>query len=556
MSSVRHDATSLCREALACIARRDLPGAILLFERARALDPDAVEALNGLGVAFAQSGRRREAIECLGRAVELAPRVADLRINLAMVQRESGECDAAVATLREALAVSPGNHELHNLLGLALGVQGLHAEAQSHFLEALRLQPRFAQAHSNLLLSMNYPSRIAPARLAEEHRFWERLHGQGLQTPASAPVDRDPDRRLRIGYVSPDFREHAAARFILPIFRAHDRSQVEVHAYAQLQQADAMTRTLQSLADRWRPVAGLDDAQLVKQIRDDRIDILVDLAGHTAGNRLGAFAHRPAPVQLSYLGYPNTTGLGTIDARLVDAITDPAGDTHWHSERLLRLPGAWCCYEPPAEAPPVGALPARDNGFVTFAAFHSLAKLDDALLDTFAEVLHATPGARLMVFRNTLDRSVAHRLAAHFARRGIAPERLRLERLQGSGADYLGMYREVDLQLDAFPWNGHATTCESLWMGVPVVSLCGERHATRMGASLLAAVGLPELVARSRAAYVALASALARDVDRLGRLRASLRDRVASSPLCDAVAFTRGLEAAYRELWRERVARD
>jgi predicted O-linked N-acetylglucosamine transferase (SPINDLY family) len=291
---------------------------------------------------------------------------------------------------------------------------------------------------------------------------------------------------------------------------------------------------------------------VVEQIRHDQIDILVDLAGHTGGNRLGVFAQRPAPVQVTYLGYPNTTGLAAIGYRLSDAVADPTQEPPDHcSEQIVRLPGCWCTWSPPANAPDVAPPPVRAKGHITFGSLHKPPKINDAMMDLWAKILHSVPGSRLLIFRNTLDISARERLTGEFRARGIASDRLDLNNGKvEESASHLTLYHRIDISLDSLPWSGHATTCESLWMGVPMVSLRGNRHAGRMSASIMTALNLTELIAETPEQYVQMASRLAADVGRLTELRAELRNRMKTSPLCDAATFTRQLEATYRDLWR------
>jgi predicted O-linked N-acetylglucosamine transferase (SPINDLY family) len=285
-------------------------------------------------------------------------------------------------------------------------------------------------------------------------------------------------------------------------------------------------------------------------VRADGIDILVDLAGHTGDNRLLVLARKPAPVQVTWLGYPNTTGLAAVDYRVTDAIADPEGEPRRYTEELVRL-DCFCCYAPPPECPAVSASPAAAAGHVTFASLHNLPKLNGQVLDLWCEVLGAVPTARMLVFRNTLTGATVDRVRGEFERRGVGAERLTLQSVPpDADVGYLSVYRDVDVVLDAFPWSGHTTTCEALWMGVPVVTLHGNRHAGRMGTSVLNRAGLGEWVAGDARQFVAIAMRAGSDPTGLGRLRADLRERLRASPLCDGRSFTRALEAAYRAMWQ------
>ena len=381
-----------------------------------------------------------------------------------------------------------------------------------------------------------------------EHRCWGQMHGQAARLPLSPGKDRNPERRLRIGYVSPDLRQHAVMRFFEPVLVHHDPRQVEVFCYAEVSNPDTATARVQALAHHWRWIAGKSATRVAEGIAADGIDILVDLAGHTNNNRLDVFARKPAPVQATWLGYPNTTGLTTIDYRLTDDVMDPPGQPVLDTEGLFRLPGGMCCFAPPEHAPALTPLPALRTGHLTFGSLHKLNKLNRHVFDLWSSVLQAAPTARLLMFRNTLVGQTKELVRRQFTERGIASDRLDLR--QGSAAPgYLRVYDEIDVTLDVFPYAGGTTTGESLWMGAPVLSLAGPRPAGRGSATLLASVGLNDWVAQDAEEYVALAQRWANNLDRLAELRAGLRERMRAT-LCDGRRFTRVLEDAYRTMWR------
>ena len=359
---------------------------------------------------------------------------------------------------------------------------------------------------------------------------------------------RDPGRRLRIGYVSGDFREHAMAFSLAPVLARHDPESFEVICYANNAREDDVTARLRQSAHEWHRVVGMSDDDMAKRVRGHGIDILVDLSGHTALNRLPVFARKPAPVQAAWLGYVTSTGLAAMDYRLTDARADPPGaDESGYTETLLRLP--WVTvFEPAADSPPVAAVPAHAGDPFTFACLNHLSKVTPEFVALWARLLLAVPESRLL-FGNAGDPGVQRRLVDAFAVLGVAAARL-VFRPKLPLRDFLALHREIDLALDTFPYNGGATSCHSLWMGVPFVTLAGDRYMARMGASLLEQVGLGEFVARTPDEYVERAVRVARDRDGLGALRASLRARVAASPLVDAQGFVAGLEAAYRGMWR------
>jgi predicted O-linked N-acetylglucosamine transferase (SPINDLY family) len=414
------------------------------------------------------------------------------------------------------------------------------------FRDAMERAPLDAVVHGNLIYNLQFLPRLDPREIAAEQARWNQRHARPLAASAlpHAP-DRDPHRRLRVGYVSPDFRQHPVAFFLTGLLAAHDRAQVEVHAYASVHREDEVTARLRRHTDRWHDVAALTDARLAEKICADRIDILVDLSMHSAANRLLAFARKPAPVQFSWLAYPGKTGLETIDYRLTDATMDPAEENG--PERPLRLPDAWCCYEPPADSPEVGELPASRAGHVTFGSLNKFSRLNDEVLRGWARLGRTVPEARWLIV--CPEGRCRERIRRLFGEGGVAAERLELVSHR-SLPEYLRLFARIDLCLDTWPCNGMTATCHALWMGAPVVTLAGAGPAARAGASLLGVVGLRELVAGTEDEYVHLAAALAGDVPRLTALRTGLRERMQRSPLMDAPRFARHVEAAYRMAWQ------
>jgi predicted O-linked N-acetylglucosamine transferase (SPINDLY family) len=387
---------------------------------------------------------------------------------------------------------------------------------------------------------------------AQELVRWNRQHADPLRKSIAAHSNnRDPDRRLRIGYVSSDLNRHPVGRFLLPLLEHHDKTQVEVFAYAQVRVPDETTQQLRSFIDVWRNILGLSDAATAELIRQDQIDILVDLAGHTSSNRLLVFAQKPAPVQVSYLGYPASTGLSTIDYRLTDALADPPGMTESrYSECLLRLPHCAWCYQPAASTPPIGDLPAIRNGHITFGSFNNFSKVNEPLLEWWAEILRQVPGSRLLLkAKSFAAESVQQKVRNAFLRRGITTDRLTLYPFVQAN-DHLGMYGQVDIALDTFPYHGTTTTCEALWMGVPVITLAGQAHVSRVGVSLLTHAGMPEWIAADADEYVFKAIQLANDLPALTNIRLKIREQMMQSPLMDAATFARNIETAYRQIWR------
>lgn len=518
------------------------------FRDAVRIAPAYAEAHNNLGNLLNELGHFEIAERRLRRAIRIRPDYAEAHGNLGIVLRGLGRLEEAERSARRAIALKPDYAEAHNDLGVALFGLGRLPEAERSYREALALQPSFAVAQGNLVYLMNCVSVRSPAEIYDEHREFVRL----FCPPADSRPHRnaaDPERRLRIGYVSADLRHHSVAFFIEPVLANHDHEKFEIFCYYNLAQADGVTERLKSSVRQWRDVYALDDEALANLIRDDGIDILVDLSGYSANNRLTAFARRPAPVQATWLGYLNTTGLEAMDYRVTDPHASPEGLLDaFHSERLIRLPECQWCFQPSADSPEVASPPSAKSGHVTFASFSNPAKIDTPVIELWSRLLERVPGSRLLVVANGLA-SISAEFAMRFARHGIARDRLRV---LGSKPfrEYLALHAQADIMLDTFPFSGGTTTCHALWMGVPVVSLVGETATSRGGASLLHAVGLGELVAQTPDQYLDIASSLAHDPARLATLRVGLRERVRTSPLSDARRFTRNLESAYRVMWR------
>lgn len=476
----------------------------------------------------------------------------DARYARAIALIESGESEAALRALQDLGERYPELPHVQLSLGYVLSHMGHGAEGLAAYRRAIALRPEDLDAHSNLLLALNYSAAHSAEELFDAHR----RVGQLFVQPVAAPTpDRTGDRRLRIGYLSPDLYAHVVACFFLPIVARHDRARFEVYCYYTRDLNDAVTDGLRGLSDRWADCAGLSDAEIARRIRADRIDILVDLAGHTAHQRLGVLALRPAPVQVTYLGYPNTTGLAAVDWRITDATADPPGASdRLNVERLARLPRSFLCYRPGPETDPVPPLPAASAGRVTFGCFNNLQKLSDPFLALAARTLEAVPGARLVIKSRPLQfESVRAHVAERFGRAGGDPARLELRAWASSVREHIASYGGIDIALDSFPYNGTTTTCEALWMGAPVVTLAGDRHASRVGASLLRSMDLESLVAHDEDEFVNIAAGLARDLAGLAGLRAGLRERLKRSPLMDESGFVRELEQAYLRMWQEKL---
>jgi len=533
--------------------RGRLPEAVQAFEKELAVAPNNAEAYNFLGVTLAAMAEAPQAMEAFRKSLDLRPDNADAHNNLAAILAADGQLEQAIAEYRKAIELRPDFPGAYSNLGNLLKDCNRLEEALALFRKALQLNPELAQAHDNLLFALFVHPTMEPREIFLQHVQWNRQHAAPLAGQIQKhDNDPSPNRRLRIGYVSPDFREHSVAFFVENLLANHDPAQVEIFCYAELSRPDLATARFQQLARQWRWTTGQADAQVAELIRQDRIDILVDLAGHTSDNRLLVFARKPAPIQVTYCGYPGTTGLTTMDYRLTDGYADPPGQTeHYHTEQLVRLPQTFLCFRPSPSAPPVGPLAALANGHITFASFNHVAKITDPTVELWSQILRQVPDSRLLLKSPGLgDAAPRQQLLERFAAQGISAQRLELQARIASLGSHLQLYHRADIALDPFPYHGTTTTCEALWMGVPVVSLAGKHHASRVGVSLLSNVGLPQLIAQDPRGYVQIAVGLANDLPTLIELRIGLRDRVAHSPLLDAPGFARSVEAAYREMWR------
>jgi len=556
------------------------------FQAAIAVQADLAEAHHQLGNTLRSLKRLPEAVTALREATRLTPADVVFWLSRGVACLEGQQLAEATASFEQAVKLDPAMPEAHEILGQALRAQHRTEEAREQFLAALRLRPLFGEAehdlarlcvdegllaeavihsrnalaikpapetHTNLLFLLNYLPETEPERHFAEHRQWSQYFEKPLRSAWRPHANEAvPDRRLRIGYVSPDFRDHPVTSFFEPILRQHHREGFETFCYSNAKTTDAVTERLRSQADQWRDIYGWDPEKAAELIRQDRIDILVDLAGHTTDAALLIFARKPAPVQVTWIGYPNTTGLEAMDYRLTDYISDPPGHTEpWHSERLIRLPKTFSCYCAPAESPAVGPLPALLNGYVTFGSFNNFLKVSEPTIEVWARLLREMPSARLLLKSQGLrDPKTAARFIGRFVGAGVAPERITLCGARLSKELHMGLYNQVDLCLDPFPYNGTTTTCDSLWMGVPVVTLAGRSHVARVGVSLVTHLGFPEWAAGTADAYVAKCRELTGDLPRLARWRLGLREQMRGSPLCDAPQFIGHLEAAFRDMWK------
>lgn len=562
----------------------DFAAAAVSFQRILQTRPTFIAAHEMLAQSLLGQGLFVEALRSLQTVVERNPENSNAFCEIGNIQQATKQYPAAVQAYEQAISLSPENAVAHNNLGNTLVKQGkLHA-ALHEYQEALRYDPNLAEAsinlswtyrehgligedvaclkrhlerhptdhraHSDMLFSMNYDPAHSPEQLYRAANTWWHEHA-----PKQQPLFRHPPhqsgKKLRIGFLSPDFREHPVGTFLLPLFASIDQErESSLHCYAEIhdQQMDATSRRFRELASSWLCTAGLSAIEAATRIHEDQIDILIDLAGHSANNRLDIMALRAAPLQASWLGYVNTTGLPVIQYRLTDAVADPPGMEAYYSETLLRLPDTFFCYEPPTFAPAVGELPALTSGQVTFGSLNNPAKITEEVIALWANILLAVPNSRLLlVGKPFADAFIKDRYLDLFARRGVSADRLEpISTLPMQ--DYLQLYNRIDIALDPFPHNGHTITCHTLWMGVPVITLAGNRYASRMGASILSAIGLPELIAQTEDNYLQVTADLANDLDRLASLRQTMRHRLRQSTICDTQRFSKSFLSAMHDI--------
>lgn len=560
--------------------------ALTLYEKALEADPRNAQALFGIGtlaVRFGQPERGArhlrnaiarnrnvaeyhvhlssalidldqldEALVVVRRALKLKPRDAEALSNLGTILLKRDELDAAIVPLQRALDINPKLTTAHQNMAGVLLKQGRIDEALCCYRSTVMCDPDYRGGYLGMVHCLNLLPGANAALIAEATRRWARLIERPSRRPhhANAPLT---GRKLRVGYVSADFRRHPVAFFVENVLRAHDRETVEVTCYSNNPRDDETTERLRPLADRWRRIRGLDDEAAAAVVRADQIDVLVDLSGNTDGHRLPLFLLRPAPIQCTWLGYYATTGLPEIDYIIADDIVLPRGEEPLYAEKPWRLPDSYLCFTPPDLGVAVGDLPARRDGIVTFGSCNNVLKVNKQVVGVWTRLLQRLPSARLLLRSPALSAArIRDELARQFIVNGIAAERLILLPL-AERAELLATYNAIDIALDPFPYGGGTTTAEALWMGVPVVSIGGDRFSGRVSASMLRTVGLPELVVADEERYIAKAAELAADLPGLAALRAGLRDRLARSPLCDAPRFVRHLEAAYRGMWQSWV---
>lgn len=545
--AVQHSFLEMARKAA---SETDANEAARLYRIELEQRPGELAALIELAALCLASRQYDEASDLYGRAREIMPPTPALLSNLATSLKGSGRVTAALACLQDAVAAEPAFAEGWYNLGLCQFELGRLHEAEASYRRAIREKPDLGAAWSSLICMLNYLPQRDPATVLAECEAWARACCTANPLPAPAR-SRDADRPLRLGYVSADFRAHSVAYFVESLFEKHDRALYPVFLYHNSPATDRISERLHALAAAWRSVAHLDDDEFAGLIRRDEIDVLIDLSGHTFGHRLPAFSRRPAPVQLTYMGYLGTTGLPAMEYRITDSLLDPAGMTEaLQSEKLIRMPACCICFRPYQPEIELSALPAAKSRALTFGSFNSYPKINDEVLDVWSRLLNDIPQSRLLMMVENGDspemRALIHQ---RYAARGVASERIEILGHRDIET-FARLHHRVDIALDPFPYNGGTTTLHALWMGVPVITLEGRAPLSRCGTMMVKSAGLPQFVAASTEEYVQIGRYWAERIDELAALRSGLRDQFRRAPFHDAASIAHELEKCYRALWR------
>jgi len=527
----------------------DLEGAIAACNRAIQLKPDYPEGWFNLGNSLLGVSKIDEAIAAYGRAIELKPDYSEAHDNLGNALIITGQPDLAIDSFNRAISLQPTMARAFSSLGNALKDKGEIVQAIKNYRLAVGIAPTDARVHSSLIYGLQFDPTCGPAELLAEERRWAQVHAGPLKSEWPAYInDRNPSRRLRVGYVSADFRAHPVGRFMNPLLANHNHKDFEIFCYASVRTADDLTAKAQASSDVWRDINPLTDQQAAGLIHSDQIDILIDLTMHTAKDRLLLMARKPAPVQVIYLSYPGSSGMDAFDYRITDPYLDPPGASlDYYTEQTYRLPRTYWCYEPLFPEMQVGPLPAAKNGFVSFGCLNNFCKVTPTTLSAWTGILQECPGSKLIL--HAAEGAHRDRLRQAFQRAGVDASRI-LFKGKMTVPQYMETYNEIDIALDPFPYVGGTTTCDALWMGVPVVTLAGKTAIQRGGVSVLSNSGLPDLIAQSPAQYVEIATNLAANFDYLAKLRSLIRPTMQKSPITDARQFALDMEEAYRTMWQ------
>jgi protein O-GlcNAc transferase len=532
--------------------KKQFDGAITYYQKAISINPADPTAYMNLGILFQNLKHHEKALRYFNDALKINPTLYQAHDFIGFLLDVEGHREKAAESYRASLEINPHSITALINLGNLLAKQGKLNEAEHFHKLAMRIDPNNFELHQTFLCNMLYNPKYDTKTIFSEYlQAVKKFAGPSTCHILPHANERTTLRKLKIGYVSPDFRRHPVAYFIEPVLAAHNREFFEVFCYSNSDICDDITERLKKSTDHWRTIYAVSDEMAAELIRADRIDILIDLAGHTANNRILLFARKPAPVQVNWMGFPPTTGLSAIDYKIVDHYTDPPEMTEqFYSEKLMRLPESFVCFLPDRGSPDVGPLPALTTGYITFGSFNNLPKVTPHVVALWGKILNSLPDSCL-IMKNYIfsDTDTCQYVADMFVQVGISKGRIILQSADPS-PKHLKSYNAVDIGLDTFPFNGLTTTCEAMWMGVPVITLAGTGYAARAGVGLLSTVGLSELIANTQDEYIKIARSLALDINRLILLRSSLRDRMAHSPLIDAQRFIINVETCYREMWK------
>ena len=528
--------------------------AIQAYQKALELSPDNPGILNNLGMAFYYKKEFQKSLECFQYVLTLKPDYIEARIHLSMVYEALNYIDDAIDCCNYVIDHSKVSSQLSmafNQLGNSYLKKAMLSKAIVAYKKALENDYGHQQIWSNYLLVLNYDPKQNIEKIFNEHKKW----GKYIETIVSKKTFHlnmpDKTRPIRIGYISPDFKMHPVSFFIESVLMYHDEKKFDVYCYSDVQKTDNITQRFSNYKNNWQKISGYANKAVIKIIESDGIDILVDLSGHTAKNRLGIFAEKPAPIQISYLGYANTTGLNSMDYRLTDYYTDPKGTEQFYTEKLVRIDPCFCCYKPPEIPIYESELPYLKNGYITFGAFHNLAKVAEHTLLLWVKLMHTIPNSHLILQSVTLsDTKSIIKYSKWFLSKGIKSHRIKFFGYQ-SFEDYLKRHHDVDILLDTFPWSGHTVSCHGLWMGVPIMTMEGDRHAGRMVGSILKTIGLGEWIAKTKYDYIQKLIYWSKEKKLLAQLRQQIRPKMVNSNLCNGLLFTQNLEIIYQKMWRK-----
>ena len=526
--------------------------AIDSYDKAIQFKPDYAEAYNNRGLALQELGQLDKALKSCEQAIQLKPDYAQAYNNRGVVLQELEQLDKALNSYEQAIQLKPDFAEAYNNRGNALKEIGQVDEAIDSYDKAIQFKPDYAVAYSNRNFALNYSSELTQTDIFQKHLEFEKQFGRKILENKLNPLfNKRRNTRLKVGYISADFNNHSVGYFFEPLLKSHDKGSIEIYCYYNNARADDTTKRLMEESEHWRSIVGMNDKDVVNLIRKDSIDILVDLVGHTANNRLTVFTYKPAPIQVTWLGYPNTTGLSAIDYRFTDDVVDPIGRTDdLHSEKLIRLQNGFLCYQGDKLLPPNSALPCLKREHITFGSFNNLSKVTHQVVKIWSKILQSVPNSHLLLKSKQLsDAKTKSRYIEMFRHEGIPENRLELYSWLPGKEEHMELYNSIDIGLDPFPYNGTTTTCEALWMGVPVITMFGNLHAGRVGASIMTHANLENLIAMGTDEYVNMAVKYANNTDYLVKLRNELRSKILRSALCDNNAFAKNIEKAYQEMY-------